>query len=218
VAGFGNLTLTGDWQKLQYVMKPGRFGAAVDREMRRATRTNAMFVAREMRQRVKGRRFEANAALTITLKHSDLPLVDHGTSLFQAIGHTMITPDVALAGIVKAAEGRAGHPSPYDIGLTLHEGAAIKVTPAMRGLFGMLARFTQGEVDAERLTGRAAEIAERLRPGRDVVHPLKATTESIVIPPRPFLRDVAEDPSVRKECQQRWEEAYGRALLGEVGR
>ena len=209
------LTLTGDWNRMRFLVDPKRFDGDVRREMRKATRANAMIVAREMRSRITDRRYAANAELTVSLKNSDLPLADHGTGSFQAITATMLTPDIGLAGVLRTAP--AATPDalpPYNVGAILHEGAVIDVTPRMRMLFQVLSDASRGVIGLESLSERAAYLAERIR---RPIAPLAWSTTQLVIPPRPWIREVIEDSAVREGCRRRWEAAYDAALRAKGG-
>lgn len=211
------LTLTGDWKKLRTRLNTGRFDTLLNGNMRRATARNGQQVARAMRKTIKERKFTSNAALTVMFKGYDHPLIDHAGGLFQAISSQMVKSNVALAGVFRTAEAPAGsNLTPYNVTGLMHEGFTIKVTPRMRGLFDALAAYTHGHVTKEQLTGRAAVIAERIDPSEVKISPLRATTEALHVPARPFIRDAVEDQAIRNGCRQQWRDAYDAALRGEA--
>lgn len=211
------LKLTGDWDKLRMRLDASNFDKLAHRNMRRATQRNAQQVVRAMRKRIKSRRYAANVALTIVLKGQDLPLVDHAAGLFQALTSRMVDTHAALAGVFRTTPAAPGSKlPPYNVGVIVHEGATIPVTKRMRGLFQALSAYSRGDLDASKLTGRAAVLAERVKVGEVRIYPLKATTEALQIPPRPFIRDVAEDAQVIQGCIRQWQDAYQMALRGEA--
>jgi len=195
------------------MLDASRFSGAIATNIDRATVANAMLAAAEIRRRIRGKRYTPNAALTTLIKGSSTPLVDEAL-LFQAVTHQRIDGKTAFAGVIRRARGKGGDLA--DIATMLHEGASLPVTPAMRGLFYVLAQATQGKRDPATLTGRAAEIFAQLK-GKGPIYPLKPGTTVIVIPPRPFLREVFEDKGLLAKMKTNWARASGEAVAGKKG-
>lgn len=209
--GNTSFKLTGSWGKLKHVVDRSRFESALKQNIRQATQRNAMRVVADIRKRITGRAYSPNAALTILIKKSTKPLVDDG-DLFQAITHQMLNDKTAFVGALKATQ--VNGQSAADLAAILHEGATIAVTPAMRGLFFILAEVGAGKKPASELTGRAADLAQRLGSRLKGIKPLRASTTHIVIPPRPFLRESFEDPQILGKLKQEWERAVSSSLTG----
>ena len=202
--------LTGKWKKLTALIDPARFEGALKKNVGRATEWNARLVAKEMRARITAGKYTGNADLTMVLKGSEKPLAGREGALFQAITHVRDTPFRAFAGVIRRREGDV---EITDIAVTIHEGVTMQVTPAMRWMFESLARATEGRLDPSQLRGRAAEIFEELPEGTRI-YPLKDTTDSIVIPPRPFMRLVFEDGAMLAKVRRNWTAAVDAALRG----
>jgi len=206
-----DVQLTGKWKHLRWLWDADRVAKALDVNLAQATKVNAMLVVREVRQRIRSKQYAPNADLTTAIKRSSTPLIDQG-DLWRAVTYQMVNPRTALAGIMRQQKTKAGGEM-LNLAIALHEGFTVKVTPGTRGLFYALARYTQGTASIDSLTGRAREIAERLKKGT-TIYPLKPTTTAITVPARPFLREVIEDDALREKARKNWQAAMGKALHG----
>ena len=227
------VTFSGKWSPITALLKSEKLGPAIKREVGRATGLNARKVAAAIRAKIKEGMKPANAVLTLAIKvPSTKPLVNPskmGGDLFQAITSEVETWDLAFAGVLKNVRGAGG--GLVNLGELLHEGATIKVTPAMRNLFRLLANATNprprtGESSSGRtpysgslaaaktqakLSGRARQLFD-FNPGCQW-KPLRDSTTHIRIPGRPFIREALTDELIG-ECQKEWGLAVDRALAG----
>lgn len=127
-----------------------RFNADADRTLRRMTKKAGHAAVRLIVKNIQasgalvGKPFEPNSKVTIALKKSSKPLIDHG-DLMGSINTRMMSPYVSFAGVMKI------HRSGVNLGWVLHEG-----------------------------TNRAG------------------ANKSVVIPPRPFIADVAESSQLKQ--------------------
>lgn len=199
------LKMTGDWKRMAAALDPKRFEANLQANIHKATKFNGMMVRAEVRRRIKGRKYEANAPLTVLVKRSSTPLVDDG-DLFGAVTSKDIDAYSVFVGILRSATSKDGR-SLTNIAEFLHSGGNIPVTEAMRGMFILLSEVGQGKREVASLEGRAAEMAKALKGRIKNIHPLKQSTKFIVVPPRPFLTSVLEDPIVLKRCEKNWRKA-----------
>jgi hypothetical protein len=168
-----------------------------------ASRKLAPKLAKAMRRRIRQATTAKNAALTIAVKRSSKPLIDFA-DLFKAVTARRMAWDLVFAGVLRTAAG-------FNVAVTLHEGHAVPVSPKMRGLFLVLAQASRAKAEGHQLpqlTGRAAELFARFQSW----HPLRPSTRMIKIPARPFARETAEDPKVRKMVVDAWSAAMQRAL------
>jgi len=173
------------------------FDAAARRNMRRATALNGKIAEKIMRQTIQsGGSLKKNAALTQALKGDNKPLVDDGT-LFQGITSKVIDDFTVFAGVLRTSEA-------YNIGVTVHEGVEIKVTPKMRGMFFALWKASKGELDPSKLRGRAAELWEKMQEGW---FPLSKDTEVIIVPRRPWVEIAFRNTQMIKQARDNWKQA-----------
>lgn len=180
------------------------FDKVVRKNIRTATALNGKVGEALLRKTIQsGGKLKPNAPLTVAIKQSKKPLVDSG-QLFQSITSQVHDDFTVFIGVLRASES-------FNLVETLHEGREIKVTPEMRGLFFMLWRASNGEIDPSRLTGRAAALWER-KPGGWL--PLNADTEAIVIPSRPFIRIAFANTQMIKLARENWKKALA-ASFGE---
>lgn len=208
------LKMTGNWKQMAAALDPKRFQANLDANMGKATRFNGMMVAGMIRKRIRGRRYTSNAPLTVLIKKSSTPLVDDG-DLFGAVTSKNIDAYSVFVGVLRSAIGPDGQ-SLVNIAEFLHKGGSIPVTDAMRAMFIMLWEVGQGKRERSTLEGRAAELAKQLKGRIKQIKPLKASTKFIVVPPRPFLSDVLNDPLVLKRCRKNWEKAFQATLKAQA--
>lgn len=193
-----------------------KFGKAVDpktltpvlrQELRKATRRNGLLAVRAVRKTIRQRVSPANAALTIEIKGSAKPLVDHG-DLFKAITSVQVGDTEVFVGVLRTDRH-------YNLGLALHEGTLARVSDAMRALFDVLWQASTGQRNPATLEGRAAALWKR-KPGGWM--PLRPSTVVIKIPPRPFIELAFREPELRRQVIQEWEEAIQRAIVRNIRR
>lgn len=201
----GGLRLTKGWKKLSIMLDDG--GKRLEAEVGRATLLNAKYVAKQIRKRIKSKVSPRPASLTVGIKGSTKTLVDRG-DFFKAVTGTRQSWKRGFAGILRNIRSSDGTKL-VNLGLLLHEGETIPVTPRMRALFARLAGAADAGTSAG-LTGRAKELFDR----NPKVHwrPLKPSTVAIVIPGRPFIKPVVEDNAVQAKVRENWEAAVGRAM------
>jgi len=170
-------------------------------QLRRASKINGLLGVRALRTAVKSGAFLDNAPLTTAIKGSGKkPLVD-GATLFQSITYDVLDEFTVFVGILRTA-GDA-----FNVALTLANGAEVKVTPAMRGLFRALWLASIGA--PVELTGRAAELFER-KPGG--WYPLSDGKDTIVIPARDWVAAGFRDPKVSRLAKQNWSRALKKVM------
>jgi len=189
------------WKQYAAAIDAKGFDKSMMRHLRVASQKNGLLFVKAIRQSIKGGEFEPNKALTVAIKGSSKPLVDHG-DLFQAITYKLYGDTKVFIGVLKTAAG-------YNIAAMLHEGAAIKVTKAMRALFFVLWQASEGKIDPAKLTGRAAELFERMSSGW---YPLKDSTRVIVIPARPFIKVSFWNPELIAKAEANWHQACAAAI------
>lgn len=189
-------------KRFQAALSASGFDSAVKKHILRASIKNGKMAEAAARQVIRRGGFEPNRPLTVMIKGSSKPLVDQGTGLFQAITSKVVEDFTVFVGVLRSSGA-------YNIAATLHDGAVIKVTDAMRGMFFALWKASTGEMDPSQLEGRAAELWERA-PGGWL--PLKKSTSHITIPARPFMLEVFRDAALRKKAKRNWNMALKKAM------
>jgi hypothetical protein len=187
------------WKRWRKALDPSRFKAHARKYLREAARRNGKDAEEVMRRAIQDGGYERNAELTVAIKGSEKPLFDKGSSLSQAITSIVVDDLTTFIGV-------PSKDSFYDVAVVLHEGRAIPVTDAMRGMFYMLWRASVG--DPVTLSERAKQLFER---NQDWL-PLKKSTKAIVIPSRPFVRKAFEDPELHARARKNWEDAIAAAI------
>lgn len=210
VAGVAGWKMTGSWGKLRYMLAPHKYKPVLDKYIEKATKFNALMVQREIRARIRSGKYDKNAHLTQVIKGSSKPLVNNA-DMWKSVSHQMVNPLTAWVGVMRTAKSEDGEDL-FNLALALHEGETITVTDAMRLLFLILFEATrQGKATDVKLEGRAEQIYEQWK-GEEPIYPLKPDTELIVLPPRPFIRDVFDDKKIQAMCKQNWEKAIKEGL------
>ena len=174
------IKLTGEWASLKALLDPRRTRREVDQEAIKALAKVAKKIAKSALERGG---LDANAQLTQILKGRDDPAKDTGEML--AAIRVIVLPQFrgVWVGIPK------GHRKAR-LAELVHDGATIEVTEAMRGMFRMLWMASEGKLDPQKLTGRAAALWKVKQTGW---LPLKPETEHIVIVERPFMSLAFQD-------------------------
>ncbi len=176
------------------------FGKRLGRNIRRATKLNALAAVKTMREVIQSGDFKANAPLTVALKGSSKPLVASG-DMFQSVTTEELSgKDEIFVGVLRSADQ-------YDVVDIVHNGATIPVTPAMRWMFMLLAKASDTG-DASKLEGRAAELYGQFQGWK----PLATSTTAIYIPARPFAVVTFNKPELIKLCRDNWEAAVLAAM------
>ena len=192
-----------EWRRFERVLESKRFRQFARKELRKASRRNGLEAKATIRRMIrKGGTFTANAMLTKEIKGSGKPLVDFGSSLFQAVTSQTQTDFSVFVGVQQTSEF-------YNIAQALHEGRAIPVTPKMRAMFQVLWFASTGKVDPAALDGRAAELWKR-KPGGWL--PLKDSTVAVILPPRPFVEAAFDDPQLIQKVRDNWQRAISDTL------
>lgn len=184
-------------QRMRRAVDPARFQEAMNRHVPRATMLNAHLVQKEIRETIRSGLFHPNAALTIAIKRSSKPLVDTGHGLFQAVNIEQVNDYKVFVGVLKSDDF-------YNVAIAIHDGATVKVSEKMRGMFYVLWKASTGQIPPSELTGRAAELWSR-KPGGWL--PLKQSTTAIIIPARPFMVKAFSNPELRAMVQRNWHAA-----------
>jgi hypothetical protein len=180
-----------------------RFRSVLTKHMRRATELNGLVAVRALRQTIQSSSgLASNAALTVFIKGSSKPLVDHG-DLYQSQTYQVVNDFTVWVGVRRQSD------EGFDLARALHDGYQVKVTPAMRGMFMALFQVSQGKLPASELTGRAAELWER-RPGG--WFPLKPETTVLTTPGRPWVTATFQDGSLKEKTKTNWELAVQAAF------
>lgn len=198
------------WVQLDKALEPGPFKKAVLTHLHRASILNGKIAEAEIRNTIKRGHFIRNAPLTRAIKGGGKPLVGYrpGAQLFGSItSKSSKSAMEVFVGVLKANEF-------YNVAYTLHQGVVIKVTEKMRGMFFVLWLASIGKKEPSELTGATRELWDQ-KPGGWM--PLKKSTASIFIPPRPFITAALRRKSFQKTAKANWEKALA-AAYKEVAR
>ena len=176
-------------------LDPKRFEAALRSNIRRANALNGKVAEGAIRSTIQSGVEPKNAALTQAIKGGDKPLVD-SSALFANITSKVVDDWTVFVGTLRTNKT-------YNVAKNVHDGMTITVTPRMRGLFFRLWKASQDARFAEGLEGRAAALYERYQGWL----PLNPSTESIVIPARPYINKTFEDSGLRGTLLDNWSQA-----------
>ena len=182
------IKLTGDWKKFKFILDPKGFSKRLRGELNRANTRIANRAIRQMKSDIRGKKFIDNAALTKSVKGSSVPLVDNSDMInaftFKKL-QARATNSLWFVGLIRASK-----PTETNIGITLHQGVTIAVTPKMRAFFAVMA--------AE----HPDQGWKQLKPG----------TTKIIIKPRPFITRTFARKDLREFARQEWSAGVQRAL------
>ena len=207
--GKSGIVRVGGWKRLRAALDPKGTEKRLRKYVALATNLNARQVAAAIRREIKTGSLEPNAALTIDVKGSEKPLVGRDGELFRAITGEAENWKRGKAGVLRAA----GDPL-VNIGIALHEGYTLAVTPKMRALFNLLWLVTSGQKDPNTLKpGRAKDLYD-MNP-KAKWYPIDPSTTAIVVVGRPFVKNAVEDPAVRDRVFENYRQAVERAVTRE---
>lgn len=195
------LKLSKDWKQLEKALS--KSGPTVRKHIKRASMLIGKKGEALVRQEIAGGSYEPNRPLTVALKGGkNEPLKGDrpGAPLFKSITSNVVDDFTVFIGILQTDSG-------YNIALTIHEGVSIKVTEKMRGLFYVL--WLKGQRPSIELVGRAKELWDKMPGGWK---PLKESTTVIVIPPRPFIKNVWNRGELQKLATRFWDGALAAAF------
>lgn len=198
---------TPDWNRIIHHWDGRRFRTKLRKHVGKATNDAARLIEREIKKRIRSGQFVKNAPLTQLLKRGRRPLIEKGELVRRKIVHRRLAWDRAWVGVPRSVAKFglivADHGGPNGTQPTL-----IPVTKRMRFMFTMLSWKSHGwDVN---LTGRALELWNK-NPNIKWRALSKSTTH-IVIPPRPFIRDVWLDQRVMQNVVRFWTDAVIQAL------
>lgn len=206
----GRVQLYGDWMEFQGTFR--NFQRRLEAEVGKATRQNAMLVAREMKATIKAKVPPENAWLTRMIKRRNKPLVDRG-DLWKAVTGEKVRWNLGYAGLLRTSKRVTAGKHRMDtlnLGWRLHEGGTIKVTRRMANMFRWLWLAANDRVDPSQLTGRAAALWDR-RPSKQ--WPLIPEGAIMRIPGRPFVERTLKNQWLGVACFANWKMAVEKALL-----
>jgi hypothetical protein len=189
-----------NWKKFELALDPKNFESITEKEMHKAIKLSCLVVVAKIRETMKKGDFDKNAPLTVLIKGDSKPLIGYraGAQLFGSVTHKV----EGLEGFVGVLKTN----SEYGIAVTLHDGKEIKVTPKMRGMFFALWQASQGKLDPNKLNSDVRSLYDQMS---NNWLPLKKSTTSIIIPPRPFITDTFSDTEVLKSVEKQLSKSFG---------
>ena len=204
------------WKRYKRALTPSSYTPLFKRYVGRATARNGKVAEKQIRKEIKGGVPPTNAALTASLKGGSRPIIGTaGADMWNAITSQATSWHTAIAG-VKRTVSRGG--KEYNVAKIVHEGATVRVTPAMRTMFLVLSwasqRWHAGKPIGVNLEGRARELWDMSKSKR--FYALKAGTKVIRIPGRPFVRYAFQDPSLKRTVEANWRQAVNRVMRAQA--
>jgi hypothetical protein len=192
-----------NWKRFRKAIDSKNFSQALDKHVRRALARTGKLAEATIRKTIQTGMKPPNAPLTEEIKKSEKPLVGIHGQLFQGITSVLVGTRSVFVGVLRTDKN-------YNIGLTVHEGKAIRVTERMRTMFWYLWMVSEGRMGPDRLTGRAAELWQQ-KPGG--WYPLRDETKFIIIPARPFIKAAFDDEGLASRVKANWQKAVDDAIL-----
>lgn len=172
----------------------------------KGTKKAVQFVIAEIQNRIRAGRYRKLSPLTRMMRtlegYSTTPLLRRGALVRSITGdvETAWKASVGLLSTFGSQRGRdpttgkfkKGEQRESNLGRLLHDGGLIKVTDKMRQAFA-------------RRMKRAA-----LKNNASLLPPQKKGKGYIKIPPRPFIKDVFDDPAVMKKIEEIYYQEIGK--------
>jgi len=164
-----------------------------------------------VRQEIKAGIPPRNAELTARTKSkgrrkTTKPIVGTpGADLWNAIGWSLEDWNFAFVGVKRTS-------AEFNIAEIVNNGATIRVTERMRHMFRVLAWASKSKTMVPHLEGRALELWEAGGRWKTKWKPLKASTQAIIIPKRPFFRYAFRDPKLKNIVRENWSRSVQNAM------
>ena len=182
----------GDWDDWLRRTDGDAFEKRLGNETAKGLERLGIFAVGLIRRSIRSGDYAPNAALTIALKGSSRPLVDQGT-LIKSVTYDVTSENGQIVLYVGADRTTRWKGQLYNLVKILHDGATIRVTPAM--LAAVMAKLRSKR-------GRGSAPANRGSSAGGFWH----------IPPRPFIAGPIESAAFSARFDQEMEAALGRAL------
>lgn len=165
----------------------------------KGTKLAAQYVLAEVIKRIESRRYAPLAHRTRILRafdgYGNIPLKRTGALVRSITREIKSETEAEIGLLVQRSAGPKGPGNFRNIGQIIHDGAVIKVTDAMRKAFA-----------------RRMGAIERAAGGK-FRRPAGGGSGVIRIPPRPFIKDVFEDPKVLERVTEIYVETLEKEFL-----
>ncbi len=206
----GQIVISGDVEVFGRFLDPKVLDATFSREIRKAMIKASLFLIKEVKQRIKDEKYEANSDLTLALaKKGNTPLYKM-RNLVEALSYTLSGSFKAEVGHTVRAKTTGGvtgkSTNVQKAAELLHKGYTIRVTPKMRAaIFAALAAKgnSKGKANKAKSTKqwfKDKQMYTRLFGGG-------SSTLTWRVPPRPYLTEVWKDTKVQEGVRKIWREA-----------
>ncbi len=205
------------WEQFQDALHPKRFKRRIETRAIAVLFAAARIYVASIEEEFAPNRAAKNARLTIFIKGHETPLLGvarkreskqrfasqrvapNAKGIARHISSRRLTNTSIFVGIMKSSRD-------YKAMYGLHEGAKIRITAKMRGMFYMLWLVSVGKLEASALTGRARALWQA-RPARgnkknSSWRPLDEQKKFIRIPPRPFFDDAFSNQKNHKKVHK----------------
>jgi hypothetical protein len=211
------IILTGDITDFEIFLSAEKFGERFEREMQKAMVRACLYLIKEIKQRIRERKYTKNTYLTLALvgrKGKDIPLLKI-KNMVDAIAYELKNSFTAEVGFIKNSLTTGGVKSPphsmYKVVELMHTGYVIKVTPKMRAaIFAALAAQRTKKGNVKRGARQALTFF------RNRADPSGSTQAGAWrVPPRPFLTDVFKDPKIQTQLRAIWRDGLERLWIGQ---
>jgi len=179
-------TIKIEWRgidKMQKAMMPNYFKREFTKNLRPTMERIALRFRREIRERIRDKKYEENTPLTSFLKGSDTPLINKG-DLWRQITYDLQNLGTMIVLGVKRRRIRGKDIG--NIGAILHQGFVFKLTAeSIKAIFAQMKKRLRRKVS---------------RNGGSLLYPGKV----VFVPPRPFIKEVFEDSGMIEYVRQQW--------------
>lgn len=196
-----SIVLKGDIKKFERFASRKGLKDVFEPEIKKALKRNSLILIELIKKKMRGREFEKNSALTLLLKRSDIPLIGD-MNLLRAIDFKLRGSFKSEVGIISNKKSTGGI-TKQTIGMQklaalMETGYTIKVTKKM--LMAIMASLNEKQSELSSGQKKGAQQAS------NVLGRAKANS-TFRVPPRPFLTQTFDDPSVQAKLQEVWRQA-----------
>lgn len=191
---------------LMRALEPARVNAILDAVYKSAFQRIGEIAVAAIRNAIRADEYEPNSPITVILKGSSKPLVDHG-DLIQAVSYSQPTPRSLQVGMIKTVVAKG---ETYNIGVILHEGASIDVGahPKVRTKVWAMVSEALGT----RRRGASLTSTWRAAVALAGSHGGSGRKDIWIIPARPFISGPLQGPAFQAKLERVYEMAAKQAV------
>jgi len=195
--------ITGDVELFKKFTRRDLLKANMQRAIRRATIKNSLLIIREVGRKIRDKKYEDNAPLTLALSKGSTALLKE-KNLLDAMSFQLQNSFVSEVGFIKNKQSTGGVTGRtiemQKLVELMHTGYIITVTPDM--VQAIMAALRTRTTRKGNLTGKARKALKAIESTKG-----GGGRRTFRVPPRKFMEEVMTDPGLKRQIVENWRQA-----------